>query len=36
MRKLGTPTKEEIKAMNPDYKETSFPKLKGLSDEEIF
>lgn len=28
IKKLGTPTIDEIKAMNPDYKEFKFPTIK--------
>ena len=28
IKKLGSPTVEEIRSMNPDYTETFFPKLK--------
>jgi hypothetical protein len=28
IKKIGTPTEEEIKAMNPNYKEFKFPMVK--------
>ena len=33
---LGTPTKEEIKSMNPNYTEMKFPQIKGCSLEKVF
>lgn len=33
---LGTPTKEQIHAMNPDYKEYKFPNIKPLAWEKVF
>lgn len=33
---LGTPTKEQIQAMNPDYKEYRFPQIRPLPWEKVF
>jgi glycogen synthase kinase 3 beta len=33
---LGTPTKEQIQAMNPEYKEYRFPKIRALPWEKVF
>ena len=33
---LGTPAKEQILAMNPDYKEYRFPQIKPLPWEKVF
>ena len=33
---LGTPTKEQILAMNPEYKEYKFPNIKPLAWEKVF
>lgn len=33
---LGTPTKEQILAMNPEYKEYKFPNIKPLAWERVF
>ena len=33
---LGTPSKEQILAMNPDYKEYRFPQIKPLPWEKVF
>ena len=33
---LGTPTKEQILSMNPEYKEYKFPQIKAMSWEKVF
>lgn len=33
---LGTPTKEQIFAMNPEYKEYKFPNIKPMPWEKVF
>jgi glycogen synthase kinase 3 beta len=33
---LGTPTKEQILVMNPEYKEYKFPNIKPLAWEKVF
>jgi glycogen synthase kinase 3 beta len=33
---LGTPSREQILAMNPDYKEYRFPQIKPLPWEKVF
>lgn len=33
---LGTPTKEQISAMNPNYKEYKFPQIKAMAWEKVF
>jgi glycogen synthase kinase 3 beta len=33
---LGTPTKDQIQAMNPDYKEYRFPQIRPLPWEKVF
>ena len=36
IKHLGTPTKQEIKAMNPEYEHTDLPPVKGIPFETIF
>ena len=33
---LGTPTREQILAMNPEYKEYKFPQIKAMAWEKVF
>lgn len=33
---LGTPTREQILAMNPEYKEYKFPQIKALAWDKVF
>jgi len=36
MKVLGTPTKEEVDAMNPNYKTRKFPQVRPLPLEQVF